>query len=360
MLMDQNNTILFFNTNKSWGGGEKWHLEMAKAFVNKGYVVHVFAHKSGELLKRSQQENIPVTAVIVGKLSFANPAKIYSLTQQIKKVNPGTIILNLPSDMKAGGLAAKKAGVSRIFYRRGTALPVKPHWINRYFFQHILTGVIANSQKTKELINKNNSLIPNDKIHVVYNGIEYIPDLPAKNTSDTFIIGNAGRLVAQKGQDYLIELGKLLSADIEDFQIQIAGDGPLKNQLQTSIKQHNLSGKVTLTGFQANLSVFYQSIDVFVLPSRWEGFGYVMAEAMLYQVPVVAFDISSNPEIIQDGETGFLCPMGDIQKVKEAILYLKDNPDKRIEMGENARQWALENFTMEKSVQKLENIIFSS
>ncbi|MFW6018970.1 MAG: glycosyltransferase [Bacteroidales bacterium] len=358
--MERHKTILFFNTNKTWGGGEKWHLEMARAFVQKGYNVHVFAHKAGELLKRSRQDNIPVTPVNVSKLSFANPLKIRFLAQQIKKVNPGSIILNLPSDMKAGGLAAKKAGVPKIFYRRGTALSVKPHWVNRYFFQHILTGVIANSRKTKELINNTKPLIPNEKIHVVYNGIEHVPDLPAKQSSDTFIIGNAGRLVAQKGQDYLIELGKLLSADTENFQIQIAGDGPLREQLQASIKQHRLSGNITLAGFQSDLSEFYQSIDVFVLPSRWEGFGYVMAEAMLYQVPVVAFDISSNPEIIQEGETGFLCPIGDIRKLKEAIIYLKDNPDKRIEMGKNARERVLNHFTIEKSVQKMENLIFFS
>ncbi|MGM0611895.1 MAG: glycosyltransferase family 4 protein [Bacteroidota bacterium] len=358
--MDQNKTILFFNTNKSWGGGEKWHLEMAKAFVKKNYVVHVFAHEYGELLKQSQQEKIPITPVKVGKLSFLNPVKIQSVARKIKDINPQVIILNLPSDMKAGGLAAKKAGVPNIFYRRGTALPVKAHWINRYFFKHILTGVIANSHKTKELINKNHLLIANDRIHVIYNGIENIPELTEKQPAVNFIIGNAGRLVAQKGQDYLIELGKSLAADINNFQIHIAGDGPLKDQLQSSIKKHNLSDKILLTGFHTDLSGFYQSIDVFILPSRWEGFGYVMAEAMLHKVPVIAFDISSNPELIKNGNTGFLCPMGNIQKLKEKVLYLKDNPHKREEMGKNAREWALKNFTMEKSVQALEKVIVSS
>ena len=358
--MNPNKTILFFNTNKSWGGGEKWHFEMAKAFADKNYPVYVFAHKNGELLKQCDRENIPVLPVKTGKLSFANPVRIQSLKRQIKKVNPGTIILNLPSDMKFGGLAAKKAGIPNIFYRRGTALPVKGHWINRYCFKNILTGVITNSQKTKELINKNKPLISNDRIFVVYNGIKNIPDFRKKNPSEKFIIGNAGRLVAQKGQDYLIKLGKSLADDMEDFQIHIAGDGPLKDELQASIKKHNLSEKILLTGFHNDLSDFYQSLDVFILPSRWEGFGYVMVEAMLHQLPVIAFDISSNPEIVKDERNGFLCPMGDIQKLKEKVLHLKANPEKRFTIGDNGRQFVLENFTMQKSVQKLEQIIFSS
>lgn len=355
--MGDKKAILFFNTNKAWGGGEKWHFEMALAMQNRQYPVHVFAAPESNLLQKCNQAGIPASAVRCGKQSYLNPLKIRRISKMIMELSPETVVLNLPADMKCGGLAAKKAAVKNILYRRGTALPVKPHLVNRYYFRNILSGVIANSEETKSLINKRKTLINEDSIFVIYNGISNIPDIRKKENNSTFVIGNAGRLVKQKGQDYLIELAKLILQQTTDFEIRIAGDGPLRAELEESIRKHELQNHFRLEGFQEDLSAFYNSLDVFVLPSRWEGFGYVMAEAMMHQLPVVAFNISSNPEIVEQGKSGFLVPFEDLKSMSEKILCLKKDRIMVSEMAEYARAYAIRRFSQKRSVDEFENVI---
>ena len=98
---------------------------------------------------------------------------------------------------------------------------------------------------------------------------------------------------------------------------------------------------------------------MFVLTSHWEGFGYVLIEAMLCGLPVVAFDTSSNPEIVKHGETGYLIPAYDIDALAEAVERLRTNPAAAHEMGLKGRARALEQFAFQKSLDRLEAILQS-
>lgn len=355
--MPEDKTIIFFNSNRAWGGGEKWHLEMAVELRKRGHQVVVFADAYGALINRCRANDIPVQDVSISKLSFLNPFLIHQYSKRLRAYAPAVLILNLPSDMKAGGLAARKAGIHDIYYRRGTALPVNPHLFNRFFYGKVLKGVIANSEQTKSLINKKGQLIDDKKIFVVYNGVKIQRAEKEKKTTDLFTVGNAGRLVYQKGQDYLIQLAEEIKKETNKFEIVIAGDGPLRKKMQREIINKGLSGHIRLMGFQPNLSAFYDSLDVFVLPSRWEGFGYVMVEAMLHQLPVIAFHVSSNPEIIEENKSGFLVPFEDIQAMKEKILHLMNNPGFRDDMGRNAADYASEQFSLQRAANQLEQTL---
>ncbi len=84
--------------------------------------------------------------------------------------------------------------------------------------------------------------------------------------------------------------------------------------------------------------------DIFVLSSLWEGFGYVLAEAALCKKPIIAFDCSSNPEVVVDGSTGFLVPVDDVTAFADQVQDLAEHPKKRKEMGEKGFEFARENF----------------
>lgn len=330
---------------------------MAREFYRKGYSIHVMAHEKGTLLEKCIEEKLPCTAINLHKLTFLNPFRIHFLSQKISALAPKSVILNLPSDMKAGGLAAKKAGVKKIFYRRGSALPVNAHPINRYVFKNLLSGIITNSEKTKSLINEKGNLINKNKVFVVYNGVSVPDKWPQENSQSPFVIGNAGRLVYQKGQDYLVKLAKILQTETQDFKIRIAGEGPLRASLAREIEKQELSEFVQLTGFQNNMENFYNSLDVFLLPSRWEGFGYAMVEAMFYRLPVIAFNVSSNPEIIKDRENGFLFPFNDLEGMKNKIMELINNRTLCRDIGKNAEAYAREKFSMKRSAEQLESVL---
>jgi len=358
------NTICFFNSTKTWGGGEKWHFEMSQHLRRRGYRVLLITGCISELKDRSYPTGILQRCLPVSGWSVLNPFKLYRLARCLRKQGVGTIILNDPKDLKVAGFAARLAGVRRIIYRRGSAIPVRNTILNRWIFRNLVDDIISNSDTTALTILENNAqLFDKKRIHTIYNGIDLEvfdglvaePLLHAKDNE--IVIGNAGRLTPQKGQHYLLEVAALLKARGTPFRMLIAGKGELAEELQESAKAKGLAAEVTFTGFLKNTKSLMLASDIFAFPSLWEGFGYVLAEAMACSKPVVAFDISSNPEIIADGKTGFLVEPFDVEAFADKIETLARDASLRKKMGEAGRERVEELFNKQKAASLLEELI---
>lgn len=362
--MQKKKTIAFVNSNKAWGGGEKWHFEMAKRLEKKGHSVFFIVHKKGALYKKVRETNIPHVAVIINNFSFLNIPKIRRFSQMFREHRVGSVIMNLPSDVKVAGPAALKTGVKKIMYRRGTALPVHNNPYNRYLFKRVITHIITNSHATKELLlQKNSELVDPNKFRVIYNGLDFdefdnrpINPIYSRQHNE-LIIGNASRFVKQKGHKYLIEIAGKLKFHQIPFRLLMAGEGKLKNSIMNRAKKEGVYENLLFAGFITDIKSFMASIDIFLLTSRWEGFGYVIVEAMAGGKPVIAFDISSNPEIIRDGENGYLIPFRDTDTFVQKIKTLYHNPRLIDQMAKEARKTALENFNMDYMVRQVEELI---
>ena len=100
-----------------------------------------------------------------------------------------------------------------------------------------------------------------------------------------------------------------------------------------------------------------ESVDLFLLTSLWEGFGYVIAEAMAAQKPVLAFNLSSNPEIIDDSHNGYLVPFPDTDKLTRRIIYLYKNPNLRHQLGQQARRTVEQRFDINRTVKEIEQLL---
>lgn len=356
--------IAFINTTMSWGGGEKWHYEMSKYLNDKKYNIILVTNKKSELFNRIINSSLRYYEIVLNNLSFLNPVNYILLYKLFKRERVKTIILNLSIDLKVAGLSAKLAGVKNIIYRRGSAIPIRNTLLNRFLFKNVVTNIIANSEETKRTILQNNlSLFPEKKINVIYNGIELdkfdqmASQVIFQKNNHEILIGNAGRLVHQKGQKYLIDLAIQLKKKGKKFKIIIAGDGRLENDLRNYAIQNNVDSYIVFLGFVDNIKSFMNTIDIFVLTSLWEGFGYVLIEAMACYKPVVAFDISSNPEIIEDKKTGYLVPFADISTLTNYTIDLLDNPVLREEMGKIGRKRVEDLFQVTKTQQNLEKFI---
>jgi glycosyltransferase involved in cell wall biosynthesis len=357
-------TICFFNSTPAWGGGEKWHFEFSSGLHQRGHSVIVFANRKGELKERVVEADIPCFGIRVKKLSFLNPYKILKISRILKKEGVRLIIMNLSADMKLAGIAAKLAGVERIIYRRGSAIPVRNSMINRFLFRRILDEILANSYETKRTLLANNPhLIDPSRIRVIYNGVKFeqigSPAAPPCYLGDQaeVIIGNAGRLVRQKAQEYLIELAVELKKRKKHFKILIAGEGRLEYHLKELARSAGVEDCIIFLGFLEDMNSFYNAIDIFVLSSRWEGFGYAIVEAMGNSKPVVAFDVSSNPEIITDGKNGYLIPPFLIGELTDRVDQLMVDERLRIQFGKNAKDSALEKFDYTSAFRAVENFL---
>ena len=348
--------ICFFNTTSFWGGGEKWHFEAAQKMSETNNSTFFICDSKGALAKKLEGLEVVQHHVTASNLSFLNPSKINRLVQFYKENKIDTVIFNNPKDLKLGGRAAKKAGVTKIVYRRGIAVEVKKSRLNKHLFSDVVTHFIFNSNATKELLEKNyKSIIPTKKSAIIYNAIEFPKESITLDSSPTtqFVIGNAGRLVEQKAQHYLIDIAEKLNEKQVNFKIQIAGDGPLYDDLKKAISDRNLTDKIELLGFVEDMSTFMSGVDIFVSTAIWEGFGFVLAEAMVAKKPVLAFDMSSNPELVKDGENGYLIPPKNSTLFADKIETLISDKALREKMGAEAYRFAKANFETEKQFQKL-------
>ncbi|MGK5092833.1 glycosyltransferase [Deltaproteobacteria bacterium TL4] len=359
--------ICFFNSCKVWGGGEKWHFDISTRLAQKNYAVVFITNQESELFSRLKDTPVKTYGLRISKFSFLNVFKVFKIAKLLKAEKVQTIIMNLSEDLKVAGFASAIAGVPQIIYRRGSAIPIKNTGLNRFLFKRIITEVIANSYETKKTILQNNpDLIEDQKITVIYNGLDLkaydhaVSKPLAFRQQKRLILGNLGRLVTQKGQSLLLEMAKQLKARGVQFHLVIGGSGPLEASLKEQVQALGLEQDVTFFGFVEDVKSFMESIDLFLLPSLWEGFGYVLVEAMASKKPVIAFDVSSNPEIIDHGKTGFLVEFNNLETFISRIEQLNDAPELRTRYGLQGRDKVKQLFEINQTVLRVENVINKS
>ena len=136
---------------------------------------------------------------------------------------------------------------------------------------------------------------------------------------------------------FLLDVARELKKENFKFKLIIGGEGKLKDVLIKKMKEFHLEKEVKFVGFVKNPKVFMSKIDVFLLSSLWEGFGYVIAEAMLCKKPVIAFNVSSNPELVVENENGFLTELNDVAAFVTKIKELNSQKNLISELGENGR-----------------------
>ena len=166
------------------------------------------------------------------------------------------------------------------------------------------------------------------KIVNIYNGATLAPrPAPARDRQPPFRLLALGRLMPKKGYDILLAACRVLAQEGFKFHLTLAGDGPEHQKLGRLIEAYGLHGQVTLPGFVSHRKVprLLQEADLFIMPSRITPFGdrdgipNVVLEALLYEVPVVATDISGLPEVIRAPETGWLVPVEDPEALARAV-----------------------------------------
>ncbi|MGB2136896.1 MAG: glycosyltransferase [Flavobacteriaceae bacterium] len=356
-------SFCFFNTVDQWGGGERWHLDMALHLRSKGHRVMVITQPGAVLGERAQKEGIAVFDIVLKNLSVLNPFTLHKLANIFRSNQVDTVVLNLSRDLKCGGISARMAGVKKIIFRRGSDRSVRNYFINRYLYQKVVTGILTNSQATKKAILSDGiSLVDPDKITVIPNGIDIqsflnkdFQALQPKQKS-SIVLGALGRLEPQKNFEFLIPVAMELKKRGIPFEFLIGGKGSQETRLKSLVDENDLTDVFQFLGFLDNPKDLLMSSDVFLLPSLWEGFGYVIVEASLSELPVVAFDISSNSEVINEA-TGFLTPPHDVAAFCDKIAYLYNDLEERKAMGKAGRKFVVEHFESAKIFDRIESYL---
>jgi len=276
---------------------------------------------------------------------------------------------------KAGFLgrwAAKKAGSS-------AALAYSPHafafqmavgasrrclyrrlerWAGRW------TDLLIASCESERALAVDGSIIPPDRTVVVPTGIDV-----SRFASDAGqfreqlgvppghrLIGAVGAVVPQKGHTYLVDAARMVLAQMPDTTFVVAGEGPLRAELTARAQSAGLGRRMTFVGHREDIPGLLAALDLFVLPSLWEGLPYALLEAMAAGVPVVATEIPGVVDLVRAGETGWLAPPADAASLAEAILRALGEPEECAQMAARARELVATEHTREKMLAALAEV----
>jgi len=195
---------------------------------------------------------------------------------------------------------------------------------------------------------------------VVYAGTE-VRDLPVgtapfESSRPIRTFGMAGRSVALKGFEFMIEAFAKLYRDHSDLRMEIAGEGPDRNRLEKLTQELGLDSVVRFLGWRSDLYKLMSEWDVFVQPSLEEGFGMAALDAMVAGLPVIASNVRGLPELIENGKTGVLVEAQSPSALAAAAESLIQDPEMARRFGRAGRARAEERFTAKRMVAELESV----
>jgi len=167
---------------------------------------------------------------------------------------------------------------------------------------------------------------------------------------DDVVAVMVGRLIRSKGHEHLLNSMKLAIERSRRIRLLIVGDGPLRAVLEARVAWLELDHHVKFLGYREPVWPILYASDIFVFASLGEGFGLAVLEAMAAGKPVVAFSVTSIPEIVLDDITGILVPPRDDQALAHALGYLIDRPEERERMGKAGRMRAIQEFPVGKMI----------
>jgi len=168
-----------------------------------------------------------------------------------------------------------------------------------------------------------------------------------------------GVLIYLKGVHVLIKSIELVVKQYKGLKLLIAGEGGYKEELQKLVRYYRLEDNVIFLGHlkQSTLKEYMKRCAMLVLPSLSEGLGRVIAEAMACGKPVIGANVGGIPDLIKDGENGFLVPPNDVEALAEKITYLIENPEVAREMGDRGKKFILNRFSTESYVYNFRKMI---
>jgi len=295
---------------------------------------------------------------------------IWRVVQFARKMEIDLIHTNsLKADI-IGGIAARIAGIPVVWHVRDRIeadyLPKMVVRVFRFLSQNLPDFVIANSSATLaslHLNGKGRSATVDANGRVVHDGCNVVSIKDGSDSVRTSVrIGLVGRISPWKGQDIFIKAAALLKEKHPEARFEIIG-APLFSEreyeacLHTLCDELNVNDTVEFAGFVENVPGRIAELDIVVHASTTgEPFGQVIIEGMAEQKPVVATNGGGVPEIVQDGITGLLVPMGDALRMAEAIDYLLTHPDEATEMGVRGRERVQTHFTIQKTARMVEAV----
>ena len=366
--MNQNKVkIIYILPIFSIGGAEKIVFDMAKNIRKDIFEVKIISLKGAtkeamEWEKEARKHGIDI--ISAGGNSDSKLSIFLRLFKILKKEKPEIVHTNLFLADVLGRIASKLAGVPVTISTEHNQVHIlsKTKFLAKKYSALFAGKIVAVSEGVKKYLIQEEKINPR-KISIIKNGIDtgVFGEIKKENSDSKLIIGTMGRLVHQKGFDILIKAISL--TDNNNLKCLIAGGADpsenLENELRNKINKLGLERKVELVGIEKNPDEFYQKLDVFMLPSRYEGLPLTLLEAGAKGLPVIASDVDGNKEVIDNEKNGLLFKSEDEEDLAKKIFFLSHNKEKMNSLGAALKEKIKNDFNIKQTVRSYEKLYFS-
>lgn len=331
-------------------------LDLARYLDKEHFEVKVAAVVGGGPLVSDFQE-ADVEVKIFEKKSKLGLGVIWQIFRYLREEKPDIVHAHLFGGDTWGRLAAILARAPVIISTEHNT-NLDEGWLKRKvkkflsFFTKKIISVSGAVEKYSVAVDHINP----KKIIVIPNGIEVekFAGIPEKKYGSPPVICAVGRLEEQKGHRYLFEALNLIKTI--PWVLWVVGDGALKFELERLAKDLDLRERIIFLGARRNVPEILSQIDIFVLPSLWEGLGLAVLEAAAAGKPIVASRVGGVPEIIEDEKTGLLVEAKNVKSLADGLERVLLGENEAREMGQAARAVVAEKFGVEKMVGEYEKL----
>lgn len=347
---------LIVDLEMEWRGGQNQALLLLTGLHERGHAAELVAAKGSSLGHRARKANIYVHHVSRGMLQLSAAARIRSILRE------GRIELvhaNEAHAVTAAWLAGASREVPFVISRR-VGYPLGQSWIAQARYR-AASCILANSQWVADQAIASGA--PRDKLRVAYEGV-VIPQgtppqlrLAARHrwgvAGDAQLLGCVGVLLPDKGQEWLIRALVEVHKEFPSARLLLAGDGPMRRELEALAKTLGLGDAVIFAGFVKDVESVYAALDVFLLPSFFEALNNSLLAAMAHAIPSIAFQRGALAEIIEDGKSGLIVSGPEVHEICEAVARILRDHNFARRLGEAGRVRVMENFSADGMVERI-------
>ena len=353
--------IGFIEDTPLHGGTQIWVSEATRIFINKGEDVTVIAPLNSWVANECSKAGARIIAYDWDKVVTKSDESKKIWINGLNNCDVAVCTVHPPrNDFHCsvfGAECIKQAGLDTVLIpKTGT---IVPEYLREFYLpdDSINVRVISITDFTRKYL-VDNYKIPSEKVELIYQGTEVarftssdenkaeaLRRYPLCSTAAP-VLGSVGSFEERKGQSLLLEaVAKLATSSISNIHLMLVGDGPDEEMLKAKVKTMNLEKNVTFFPFTNEPNYVFERINILVLPSLYkEGLPNVLLEAMSMGLPVIASKLAGVPEVVFDGETGYMVKPGDRNELIDAIIKLSSDKNNYLQIGKNARKLMEEKF----------------